>query len=203
MTPVPANVFDEAEAYACRWITRAFATTDSPWSNDPWASPAASRAFVRHTLEWMLETASGRLHVIALARAGDPDAFELLNSLMMEMKSRLGGLPTTELKAWDMEVGEAARRTGKYPPFGQFPGPKKKNNLLRDLIIALTVSAVADRYGLPPTGNSPRKHSASKVVASALVVVRRGMGHKAVEHIWETYSGAMPTVRGWTANSTV
>ena len=78
------------------------------------------------------------------------------------------------------------------------PGPRKKDKILRNVFICLTVAAVVDRFELEPTGRSPRRRSACKIVSEALADIGRGMGRRAVETIWETYGAAMPTVPGWT-----
>ena len=79
----------------------------------------------------------------------------------------------------------------------QPPGPKRKNKILRNICIAITVAAVVDRFGLTPTASSPYRRSACAIVAEALAALLRGMGVKAVEKIWQAYGNAMPTVPGW------
>jgi hypothetical protein len=128
-----------------------------------------------------------------MARAGDDDAADVLKTLIVEAKSRRAELPT-ELEAYNMELlGDDSWRSRRSRD-----GPKKKNKLTRDMLIALAVAAVVDRFGLPPTGRSIHRRSAASIVAEALAEIGLRLGFKAVEHIWRKYHDAMPTVPGWT-----
>ena len=61
----------------------------------------------------------------------------------------------------------------------------------------MTVAAVIDRYGLDPTGRSPRRKSACAIVAEALDAAHMALDYETVKTIWRHYRRAMPTVAGW------
>ena len=77
------------------------------------------------------------------------------------------------------------------------------------MIIAVTVAAVTDRYGLPHTrrrkarsgtGRPSPRRSASAIVADAVYKVTAGaidLGEAAVERIYENMAGGMPDRPGW------
>jgi hypothetical protein len=181
----------EARTFAGSWIAK-FNAGPNQWSAGSLLSPDASQGFVRDMLRRIacLGDPRMRMQVIASARAGDPDAIEVLRAQLLEYKSQGIGLPT-ELAAYDMDVTAGNVR----PQPGS--GPKKKNKLVRNICICMTVAAVTDRFGIDPTGRSPHRKSACEIVGEALADARMSLGRKAVEKIWETYGHAMPTVPGW------
>jgi hypothetical protein len=189
MTNLPTTTVDEPLAFARAHLVHLHRS--SPW-NLPASTPAEATAMVQETLRGMLSYAQGRLLLVAAARVGSTDAHAVLTTVILEAKSR-GTLLPTELEAYAMELV-----AGLAPP--HLRGPKKKDKMLRDIRIALTVAALIDRFGLDPTSRSARRRSACAVVAEALAVVHMGMGVKAVERIWQAYARAMPTVPRWTAN---
>jgi hypothetical protein len=161
----------------------------------PWGGQRAGEtsAFVGEMLRLGLHSAEGRLRLTWAARAGDPDAQAVLRTAILEAKSWDQPLPV-ELRAYEMDIIARA----PMPVSGSVPGAKRKYKLLRNVRIALAVAALVDRFGLPPTGRSPRRHSAAKLVALALGQINRGIGVKAVETIWQAAQGFMPTEPGWT-----
>ena len=195
MTQLPAMLIEtEALAFAREQVSL-YRDGTNPWSGDSGLSAEAGRALTRHILAHSARLGPiTRMQVIALARAGDTDAQDVLRVLMIEMLSRDGRLPT-ELTNYDMELLHG----GLHQP----PGPKKKDKTLRDVCIAMTVAAVCDRFGLSPTRNTASRgrpsarRSACAIVAKALEVAHVGMGEKAVEAIWNRLGAAMPTVPGW------
>jgi hypothetical protein len=188
-----ALIAAEALAYARTDIARYHAGTN-PWSTDSPLTAEAGRAVVRHLMMIWASSAEGRMRLVELALGGEPDAAAVLRTLMLEMKSR--GLPlTTELQYYSMTV---LQRGGVQP--AQPPAQKKKQELLRDICIAMTVAALIDRFGLKPTERPPRTgRSACAIVAKALGEAHMQVGYKAVEKIWDRYKNAMPTVPGWAA----
>jgi hypothetical protein len=189
--PIPER---EAEALAfARGMIATLHRSGTPWSA---ASPLAadgSAAFVRSVLRQAVASGSAdvRMGIIALARSGDADAAAVLREAIVELKSCRQELPT-ELENYNMEIVRGGM--GHRPP-----GPRKKNKLLRNLYIAVTVSAVVDRFGLPAMTRSPHQQSACSIVAEALQEAGIAMGTKAIEAISNALNGAMPTVPGWTA----
>ena len=185
-------VESEALTFARKFIAE-FHHSGGPWSGHSPFSDIESRAFVRRTFaQAALHSAVNRLQLIAMARAGDSDARDVLHALMIEAKSRGEELPV-ELEGYNMEVLHGGM--GHRSP----DGPKKKNKLTRHMFIALTVAAVIDRFPqLDPTGRSIDRQSACSIVAEALQEIKLRLGYKAVESIWNRYRNAMPTVPGWT-----
>jgi hypothetical protein len=191
--PVP-SVESQALAFARKFVA-GLRDSGGPWSGHSLFSEVESRAFVRQIFEGAARRAVGRLNVIALARAGDVDAIDVLHRLIIEAKSRGEVLPV-EIQAYEMEVLEQTRHGGISQ---QSPGPKKKNKLVPHMFIALAVASVIDRFGLPATGRSLRRRSACSIVAEAMSEIGLALGHKAVENIWNKYRGGMPTVPGWSS----
>jgi hypothetical protein len=89
-------------------------------------------------------------------------------------------------------------------------GPLRKHRYVRNLMIALTVAAVMDKYGLPHsrrrksrggTGQPSPWRSASAITADALRKVSNGkidLGEAAIERIYEKMANAMPGAgSGW------
>ena len=100
---------------------------------------AARRWFVT----WRKRVCSSRpsrMHIIEAAKAGDPDAIEVLRALLLECKAKRVDMPS-DLIGYDMHVTAHGERRH------QRPGPKKKSYILRDICIAMTVAALVDRYG--------------------------------------------------------
>jgi hypothetical protein len=201
MTNLPATMVEtEALQFAREWIVR-FRDGTNPWSNDSALTADAGRAVTRHLMrQSALLHPINRLQLIAMARAGDTDARDVLRTVMIEIQSRGEPMPT-ELVNYNMELLHG----GLHQP----PGPKRKDKLLRDLCIAMTVAAVHDRFGLSPTRNTASRGrpsarpSACSVVAEALALAHMGLGkrsEKAVEAIWSRLGRTLPTVSGWASS---
>jgi len=198
MMILPARMVEaEALAFAREWIER-FRDGTNPWSSDSALTADSGRAVTQHLMrQATLLHPVNRMQVIAMARAGDTEAHDVLRTLMIEMQSRSEPMPT-ELINYNMEVLHG----GLHQP----PGPKRKDKLLRDVCIAMTVAAVCDRFGLKPTRNTASRGrpsarpSACSIVAEALEVAQMGMGEKAVEAIWIRLRNAMPTAPGWASS---
>jgi hypothetical protein len=163
----------------------------SPWSSASLMSHDGSAAMVRDVLQLGVADVRARLLLLQLARAGDRNAADVLDQLMLEVQSAGRRMPT-ELEAYDMD-----RRT--FGRAAQGPGPKRATRLSRDLCIMLTFCAVADQFPEIPRFKRPqgRKKSVSELVAMALQSAGVGMGHKAVEAVANRYRGAWPTQPGW------
>jgi hypothetical protein len=147
MGQLPATYADAALAFAQQQIVQ-FRDSTNPWSDDSPLTTEASRALMRHFFQAALQHPIPRMYIIEWAKSGEPDAAAALRTLMIEMKSRREELPT-ELAEYDMWL---LLRDGQRH---QRPARKKKNNLLRDICIAMTVAVVMDRFGLDPTGRAP------------------------------------------------
>jgi hypothetical protein len=184
--PAKATTEAEAVAFARDWL---HGHGENPWSDYPNYSADAGRALWRHLLwQAVRQHPVHRLRIIAMARAGDTDADQVLRTLIIEMQSRGETLPA-ELAAFTMEVLHG----GLHQP----PGPKRKDKILRDVTIAMAVAAVIDRFGLSPYRNAASaRPSACAVVAEA----QHRIGEKAVEAIWRRLGRAMPTIPGWAAS---
>jgi hypothetical protein len=199
MTQLPMTmVEDEAMAFARQEFAQ-FRDGTNPWSEHSPLSGGAGRALTRYFMrQGALLHPINRLRIIAMARAGDVDAVTVLKTLIIEAQSRGEALPA-ELATFNMEILHG----GLHQP----PGPKRKDKILRDLCIALTVAAVCDRFGLSPTRNTASRgrpsarRSACSIVAEALDVAHMQLGEKAVEAIWARLGNAMPTVPGWASAS--
>lgn len=189
----------DAYAFACRML-RGFADTSSPWSSELALSPQAGRGFFRDVLARSVRSpyVNLRLQVLAAARAGDDDAIFVVNHFINDMKS-LGVQLPTEFAAYSMDVVAGLVRPR---------GPKAKELFAKNIVIANTVAALIDRFGIPYSrkrkgrdGRPSARRSGSAIVSAALKEATGGqldVGEKMVEHIYEKLRGGMPTEPGWT-----
>ncbi|MFK0688169.1 hypothetical protein ACFX5Q_08195 [Mesorhizobium sp. IMUNJ 23033] len=70
-------------------------------------------------------------------------------------------------------------------PPRKLQGKSRADYMLRDIVIAITVQEVHERFGLAPTNSSLNKNnSACRVVSQALGVAGVNMEYKAVEAVW-------------------
>jgi hypothetical protein len=194
----------EAFAFACRWLQRIW-DIDSPWSSESMLTSAAGIGHWRDTLRRAIRfSLTNRLQVLAIARGGDADAIDVANELINELKSKRVPLPT-ELEGFSMDV-HAGLVVARAPS-----GPLRKHRFVRNMMIALTVAAIMDKYGLAHsrrrksrsgTGRPSKWRSASAITADALRKVSNGkidLGEAAVERIYEKMASAMPGAgSGWT-----
>jgi hypothetical protein len=200
MLPTYAEAMEVAALDYAKRLNLYFAENSSPWSREPIFSPEAGRAMTRMVIgRAMLDTATGRLALIAAAEGGDRDAAAVLAEVIREAKSRRSWdtLPV-EVQAYDLhDAGIEDRRRER----------QWKKYATRDLAIAIVVAAIVDRYGMRPTGRSARQLSACQIEAIALVqtglypkifVVRgRCEEYKNIERVWSSLRNAMPTQAGW------
>jgi hypothetical protein len=203
--PKPTTKGVEAEAFefACRWL-EGFRDSDSPWGSASLLDPAAGDDFWRDRLRRIVRWPSVtiRLQVLAAARGGDAIAIEVVNEFINQMRS-LGVMLPIEFEAFSMDV-----HAGLIVP--QTPrGPLRRRRFVRNMMIATTVAAVMDKFGLSHTrrrksrsgtGRPSPRRSASAIVADALRTVTEGaidLGEAAIERIYENMSGAMPVRPGW------
>jgi hypothetical protein len=177
----------EALAYTRRLIERGHGDDKGSFFEAP-----HSREFVKGLFRVMMLTADGRTSLLTFARAGEGYSQAIVAEAIAESRSR-GVAPPAEFVGYEIELIQ-----GKTPQPVSGPGPDKRNDILRDISIAVTVAAVCDRYGLRPTGRSARKRSGCATVASALGVIDKRMSTDAIERIWKRHKRGMPTVPGWT-----
>ena len=182
MTLKEVEALEFARATFAEWRSRG-----NPWSDDCVFTSEASRAFLRHFLRRAaLEHPIHMMHVIAWARTNDPDVKDVLATLIIEFKSRGESLPT-ELAAYDMEMWRDSLSNSPR----KLPARKKKNNLLRDIFIAMLIADVCTRFGLNPTRRSQHRESGCSIVAMALVEVNMQLGEAAIVAIWQKYGHAV------------
>jgi hypothetical protein len=112
------------------------------------------------------------------ARSGWDLADEALRELIIEFSDRREPLPTY-LSAYSMDVARGGFRRPR--------GRKKSDHVLRDIAITMMVAAVIERFGLDATGRSPRRCSASSIVAEALGEANIARSYQAVAAIWSRY----------------
>lgn len=193
MINLPATLAEaEALQYARRWIAY-FRDSGTPWSETSALKPEASRAVLR----LLLHNAANlhpmhRLDIIARARAGDPDADAVVRAMILEAAQANQPLPP-ELFVYQMDLVNAGR-------LRQPPARKRKNNILRNLVITLTVGAVCDHFELQASGRSARRRSACSIVAEALSEASIAMSEAAIVSIWKERRGMLPADRGWSAS---
>jgi hypothetical protein len=184
MAKLPATV-EEADAllFARDLITR---LSGAGSAGSPFEA-AESRYMLRKCLGAALQTANGRMWLIEQARNGEEESRIVLRDAILEMKSRHVELPT-ELEFYNMQVVR-----GDITPPLRWQGPKKKNELTRNVCIAIVVAGVVGRFGLKPTGSSARRRSACSIVGEALEAVGMRLGYEAIKTIWNEYRRFMPT----------
>jgi hypothetical protein len=197
--PLPASyelaIEPEAIRFAREHLAQYYGIRDNPWgTDDPLVSAGAGHAFFRQLLSpsvW-LQTVELRMMVVALAKSGVEEAADTLRHVANEFDSRGEKLPT-ELLNYGMEV--RLRRSDRWP---KTSGPNKLDNMMRDLVRALTVAALFDRFHLLPRGKSGRTVSGCSVVAKAESSAHYHVKPRAIEKAWERFGAAiMPTVPGW------
>jgi hypothetical protein len=161
-------------------------------SGDSSFEAPASRAFVRDFMRLGLATAIGRMHMVDLALAGEEDGAAILREVIVEMQSRHVELPT--------EFQDYANRVlAGMVPTSSWPAQKRKDQILRNIAIAMVVAAVVDQFGLKATGHSPRRRSACAVVAQALGEIRMARDYESVATIWKLYGRHLHLPLGWVA----
>src|SRR5262249_47578025 len=158
MTKLVATIESaDALAFARKLIHRGAAAGDG----GSLFEPMASRTFVRNFMRsGALFSTNTRMAIIHLARAGDDSADAGIRDVILEIRGRGESLPF-DLDNYAIELVHGGMRHG-------WSGPKRKNELLRNISIALVVAAVCDRFGLQPTGRSVRRRSGCAIVAEAL-----------------------------------
>jgi len=204
-TTLPAIRAVEAEAFqfACRWL-EGFRDSDSPWGSASLLDPEAGDDFWRDRLRAIVRwpCLTTRLQVLAIARGGDSITIDVVNEFINQLRSHRAKLPT-EFEAFSMEV-HAGLIIARRPQ-----GPLRRRRLVRNIVIATTVAAVMDKFGLSHTrrrksrsgsGRPSPWRSASAIVADAARKVTAGaidLGEAAVERIYENMAGGMPVRPGW------
>jgi hypothetical protein len=107
---LPATLAEAEALQYARGIIAYWRDSGNPWSDDSPLTAEAGRAVTRHLLRnAALDHPNHRLALIEMARDGDPDADDVLRTLIIEMQSRGEKLPT-ELAAHNMEIVRNCRR---------------------------------------------------------------------------------------------
>jgi len=207
MTTLPAVSVD-AQAYevACTWFRewRDHRNDDAPFA---WlrTSPLMAEAG-GHLAHYLLRQGAlldpfTRLKLIAAARDGNVDAQQALSSIIIECHGR-GIELSPDLITYEMEV-----HAGLVRPYSQ-PGPRRKDKMLRNQIVALGVELLIDRFGLLPTykeaksrGRPSGRRPASAIVAAAYTAVmahQGGLSAKRVEEFADAAKAQRAMARdGW------
>jgi hypothetical protein len=182
MTILPATL-DEAQALDL--VRKFFAMLGGV--DSLLTTPGISQAFfvLQSTAQNPLQSgAEKRMMLIAAAKAGDPDAVDLLKSFLLDCDSQNIEL-TTELKEYRMWIianGIKPHRRSEARPY-----------ILRNVCIVTAVALVLDRFpNIKATGNSPRRRCACAIVAEVL-----GMDYDSVLKLWKPHKKDAPSVPGW------
>lgn len=153
----------------------------NPWDEDENAaallSDGASSTLMRRLFGHALHFATGRIGVINLARTGNTEARDVLQEAISEIDSRDLAMPV-EFKAYRNEVfvGIHYRNTG---------GPKKQDNIVRDICITLLVDDLRKHFGIKPFGRSRHRRSGCAITAEALEEADMLRGEEAVRSIFK------------------
>jgi hypothetical protein len=206
---LPATVTNsEAFAFACEWLEW-FRDNASPWSAESGLTLEAGDGYARNFFRQVVRGpfVNNRLRALAIARGGEADAIDAVNEFINEMRS-LGAKLPTEFEAFSMDF-HAGLIVAQAPQ-----GPQRKRRWVRNMVIALAVSAVMDQFKIPysrrrksrsGSGRPSARRSASAIVADALYDVTGGkidLGEAAVERIYERMAGGMPAPgTGWAATA--
>jgi hypothetical protein len=181
MTNLAATYFAAVEPDALAYAKKLVA-----WYRDKLSalSPESAHAFARqHLKQRAREHHDHMMRIKKAAEQGDADAREALLELCNEYENKGEGKPTP-LGDFQMQwnKGLIPRRRAR----------QKVSNSMRDIVIAMMVSEVHVKFGLPPTRRSARHCSCCSIIAIALASeLPRGTikpGEKAVETIWNEWS---------------
>jgi hypothetical protein len=141
--------------------------------------------------QWALRDAANLMDAVQFARAGFELWEDVLRNLLLEYKNqnRTEQMPTY-LRAYDMELTRGAsysRRSGRH----------RADQLLRNLVLAVIIAMVIERFELRPTRNiASSRPSACSVVARALELEGMAMSEPAVVQIWKTDGRHVKEMRG-------
>jgi hypothetical protein len=185
MTQLPATLLEpEALAYAKKLVA---------WYRDlPWVLPhsvlsaEAAHALARqHLKKRALQHPNHMAQIIEKARAGNRDAIEAMKELANEHIARNERM-LAPLAHFQMQLNMGLIRSRR--------ARDKTSNSLRNIAIASMVSELSAKFGLDPTGRSPRRFSACSVIAIALKSeLQPGIfkpGEEAIETIWNDWKWA-------------
>lgn len=140
--------------------------------------------------DWILSGPLNLMMAVRLARAGYEPFEEVLRKLILEYKlaDRYADMPVY-LRGFDIDMDVTA---GVRLP--KRTGPRRYGDTLRDVVVALLVNRVAERFSLKPTRNrASHKPSACSVVARALELERMAMSERNVVQLWQAISGVFST----------
>jgi hypothetical protein len=153
----------------------------NPWDEDKngaaLLTAEANSALMRRLFGHAMHSAIGRMGVIDLARTGNTDARDVLREAISEIDSRDLAMPV-ELKAYRNEVfvGIHYRNTG---------GPKKQDNIVRDICITILVDDLRKHFGIKPFVRSRHRRSGCAIAAEALEEANMLRGEEAVRSIFK------------------
>ena len=160
-------------------------------------------ALVRDCFRTLAETSThGLRQVIAYARAGVDDADAVLRELATDIVNRPGEQVPTFLQVYLIDA--------HVMPVGPKPrGPKRKNQFLRDIGIAVMVVELVERFGLKATRlyGATKRQSACAIVATVLGEAKQAgaidfnVTEQAVVAIWKRMGPQLgrPSPQLWVA----
>lgn len=184
---MPATTDDTAAMQFARSEIVRLKQPGNPWdeSGASLLSVEANSVLMRRLFGHALHSADGRKGVVVLARTGNIGAQEVLRVAISESDSRELAMPM-EFKEYRNEVFAGIR-------YAKTTGPRKQDNIVRDLCIMLLVADLRRLFGIKPTTRSQRRRSGCAIVAEALGEAGKRKGEEAVRTIWKRYGHIAPS----------
>lgn len=136
--------------------------------------------------EWALRNARNLMDAVQFARAGFELWEDVLRNLILEYKNQNREMPIY-LRAYDMELTRVrySRKSGRH----------RADQLLRNIIIAVVIAMVIERFGLRPDRTSSRRPSACSIVARALELEGMAMSEWNVVQVWKREGRLVTEIR--------
>lgn len=141
--------------------------------------------------DWALLDAANLMDAVQFARAGFELWEDVLREMILEYKNQNREMPTY-LRAYDMELTRGAR-------YSRRSGRHRADFLLRNLILAVIIAMVIERFELRPYHNiASSKPCACSIVAQALTLEGMAMEYENVKQIWRREGRHVREMRGLT-----